>query len=149
MSIYFSPSTGSFYDDAIHGAPKIEIAPTEEEAAAGRKPRLVANPDCKLPPDAKLISDDVYADLMQAQAEGKQIVAKAGRPVALDRVRSAEEIVEANRRTRDRLLRDSDWTQLPDALLDEPEYKAAMAVWRQALRDMDLAAGTFPDQPNR
>ena len=43
------------------------------------------------------------------------------------------------RATRDRLLRDSDWTQVPDAPVDQQ----AWAEYRQALRDVPQQAG-FP-----
>lgn len=39
------------------------------------------------------------------------------------------------RQLRDHLLKESDWTQLPDASLDDSK-KAAYAVYRQALRDL-------------
>ena len=51
----------------------------------------------------------------------------------------AEEV----RKERDRLLADSDWTQVPDAPLDQ----AAWATYRQALRDVPEQAG-FPSDIN-
>jgi hypothetical protein len=146
---FFSPSKIAFYDDAIHGTRKIAQPLTDAQVKAGRKPKMIANPDCKLPADAIEIDDALWEELMAAQATGKQIAVRAGRPVAIDAVRSAEDIIAANMTRRDRLLAASDWTQLADTLLDVPEYKAAMAAWRQALRDMDLAAGIFPDEPQR
>lgn len=50
---------------------------------------------------------------------------------------------EAIRVTRDRLLRETDWTQLPDAPVD----KARWAIYRQELRD--LPAQTEPAWPKR
>jgi len=52
------------------------------------------------------------------------------------------------RATRDRLLKDSDWTQLPDAPVDQ----AAWAEYRQALRDLPQQSGfpadiNWPTQP--
>lgn len=144
---FFSPSNCAFYDDAIHGPRKIEEALTSAQIKARRKPRLVDNPDCKLPDDARPISDADYQAMMDAQAAGQQIVARAGKAIAVDRVRSPEEALAANTARRDRLLRETDWTQLPDTLLDAPAYKAALAEWRQQLRDMDLAIGDFPETP--
>ena len=47
-----------------------------------------------------------------------------------------EEDVLANFRTvRDKLLSETDWTQIPDVSLT-PETKTAWATYRQALRDM-------------
>jgi len=51
----------------------------------------------------------------------------------------AEEV----RKERDRLLADSDWTQVPDAPVDQ----AAWATYRQALRDVPEQAG-FPSDIN-
>lgn len=55
---------------------------------------------------------------------------------------------KAVRDSRDRLLTDSDWTQVADAPVD----KAAWATYRQALRDVPTQAGfphnvTWPNKP--
>ena len=52
------------------------------------------------------------------------------------------------RRKRDSLLKQSDWTQLPDAPVD----KTAWATYRQALRDLPQQSGfpdnvTWPEEP--
>ncbi len=47
------------------------------------------------------------------------------------------------RADRSRLLRDTDWTQMPDAQLSVVQ-RAEMAVYRQALRDLPEQPG-FPD----
>jgi hypothetical protein len=47
------------------------------------------------------------------------------------------------RRSRDALLAASDWTQVPDAPVDQ----VAWATYRQALRDITAQAG-FPEQIN-
>ena len=52
------------------------------------------------------------------------------------------------RRRRDEYLKDSDWTQVPDAPVDQ----AAWAVYRQALRDLpantaDFASIVWPTPP--
>lgn len=59
-----------------------------------------------------------------------------------------EWVVERMRLHRDRLLAESDWTQLPDAPVD----KAAWAAYRQQLRDFPATwtpspTVTFPDKP--
>ena len=56
---------------------------------------------------------------------------------------------EQVRAERDRLLADSDWTQVADA----PADQAAWATYRQALRDIPQQAGfpesvTWPEEPN-
>ena len=55
---------------------------------------------------------------------------------------------EMMRTVRNRLLADSDWTQLPDAQCD----KAAWATYRQALRDFPATwkpaeTANFPEAP--
>jgi hypothetical protein len=60
----------------------------------------------------------------------------------------AEWWAERMRNQRDRLLAESDWTQLPDATVD----REAWATYRQALRDFPASwtAGPeadFPDTP--
>jgi hypothetical protein len=56
------------------------------------------------------------------------------------------------RTSRGEKLKDSDWTQVADALLDAPVDKAAWATYRQALRDVTGQEGfpwtiTWPEQP--
>ena len=55
--------------------------------------------------------------------------------------------IDADQRRQERaqLLRDTDWTQMADASLTAAQ-KAAMAAYRQALRDLPGIAG-FPDVP--
>ena len=58
---------------------------------------------------------------------------------------TAEEV----RAQRDKLLADTDWTQVADAPVDQ----AAWATYRQALRDIPQQAGfpenvTWPEEPN-
>lgn len=62
------------------------------------------------------------------------------------------EIEETVREVRNRLLQQSDWTQLPDSPLTEAK-RAEWATYRQALRDiLQTYAGSlidleFPDPP--
>lgn len=63
--------------------------------------------------------------------------------------RPADEIAAEVRFKRDRLLAESDWTQVADAPVDQ----TAWATYRQALRDIPQQAGfpenvTWPDEPN-
>ena len=55
------------------------------------------------------------------------------------------------RRTRDTLLKMSDWTQAPDSPLSQ-EKRAEWAAYRQSLRDLpettDLASIVWPQEPN-
>lgn len=50
---------------------------------------------------------------------------------------------DATRSTRNALLRDTDWTQIPDSTAD----KAAWGAYRQALRDVPTQSG-FPNDVN-
>ena len=147
---YYSPSTGGFYMDALHGERFIEKPLTERERKAGKRPTLAPNPATLIPTDAVEISDDKYNELMQAQAAGKQIVTAGKRPVAIEPKLDESLRLASNRRRRDSLLTVSDWTQMPDALLDKPELKSAWADYRQQLRDLDLDGEViWPAEPGK
>jgi hypothetical protein len=60
-----------------------------------------------------------------------------------------DRLAAAAREQRDKLLADTDWTQVADAPVDQ----AAWATYRQALRDIPQQAGfpenvTWPEEPN-
>ncbi len=148
MSKFFSPSTASFFDEAVHGAFEIEKPQTQREIKAGKRPVKVPNPACKIPDDAVPISDAEHAQLMREVAKGRQIIARGGKPVAVDQVRSADELLAARRAQRDRLLAASDWTQLGDTLANDPSLKANWADYRQQLRDLDMAGTDWPEAPD-
>lgn len=145
---FFSPSTGGFYSEAIHGARQIAAPQTAREIKAGKRPQMIGNPECTIPADAVPVSEQRFAELMAAQADPesvRQIIAVAGKPMAADRVTDLEERIAARRRQRDRLLAESDWTQLSDA---SPVGGArAWGVYRQALRDLDMAGTDWPVVP--
>lgn len=129
---FFSPSTGGFYSEAIHGARK-----REAPGAKGGKPRLADNPDCTIPADAIEISAAEHEALFAAQAEGKAIVELDGRPQAVEPQPDLETIAASNRLRRNKALAASDWTQLPDSPLSETE-RAEWKAWRQELRELEL-----------
>jgi hypothetical protein len=123
--LYFSPSTGGFYDSRIHAelpADKVEVTAAErDEALNALAPdqRIAAGPDGKPVAAAAPVDDDA----------------------ALRRLRIR----------RDRLLRDSDHSQMPDFPIDAGA-RAAWAVYRQALRDLpasvaDPRAVEWPTPP--
>lgn len=60
----------------------------------------------------------------------------------IDEMRSRPNSPETSRKLRDKLLAESDWTQLPDSTAD----KAAWAVYRQSLRDLP-SQNSFLDGP--
>lgn len=124
----YSPSTNGFYNPDI-------------------------NPD--IPADARPVSSAQYKAALAAQTLGKQIRPGAdGLPVALDPpAPSLEAQLAQLRLRRDRLLRESDFTQIPDAPLSA-DARAAWAAYRQALRDLpeiyadDPASAIWPTLPD-
>lgn len=77
-----------------------------------------------------------YAEIMR-QVDASELV------VEPDPGPSEEQLAAAARSERDRLLKESDWTQVPDAPVDQQ----AWADYRQALRDVPEQAG-FPTDIN-
>lgn len=126
MTIYFSAATGGFYDDAIHDT---------------------------LPDDALEITADQHLQLLAGQSDGMVITADAtGAPVLQPpSAPTLEQRMAQLRAQRDRLLRGSDWTQMPDSPLDAAAGDA-WAVYRQTLRDLpqtiaDPASVEWPFPP--
>ena len=130
MHKFFSPSTGGFFDETIHGR-------------KGRK-------GSRIPKDAVAVTDEEHAELLAQQSEGKSIVAgDGGRPVAVLLDRSVDEALASLRARRDRDLAATDWTQLGDAALSAAKRRL-WAEHRKALRDLPsmveaaVAAGQHP-----
>lgn len=142
---FFSPSTGSWFNEAIHGPRQLADPLTEAQIKAGRKPRYRPNPACAIPADAIAVDESRWMALLTAQGEGKVISIEAGRVVAIDPVPTAEEQLAAIRARRDRLLLATDpMVTVPDYPITE-EQRAELLAWRQALRDFpDLVAPTLP-----
>jgi len=112
----------------------------------------VANPACAIPAEAVEITPERHRELMEAQAAGKEIVAgEDGYPIAVDPLPPPADVLEAlRRRSRNRLLKESDWTQLPDVLETmDPARQAAWRTYRQQLRDLvfDAVPFEFPAKP--
>lgn len=125
MTVFFCPSSASFFDADIYGD--------------------------QLPEDAVEITEDLRQELLEAQSLGKQIVAdKAGQPVAVDRPGpTIEQQCERERFWRDSLLAKTDTmvTRHRDeqdaergTTLTIAEYKE-MQAYRLDLRD-------WPESPN-
>ncbi|MGV3771024.1 MAG: tail fiber assembly protein [Sphingobium phenoxybenzoativorans] len=123
--IYFSATKLAFYDSAIHST---------------------------LPDDARAIEPATHAALLEAQADGMCIAANDnGDPIAVAQSFAADILLEDLRRRRDHLLTASDWTQMPDAPLDDAA-RLAWRTYRQQLRDLpgttlDLTAIEWPVPP--
>ena len=106
-----------------------------------------------IPPEAVELSDEDYAELLDAQRRGKEIHAGSdGRPVARDPVVSAEAAAGRIRRHRDRLLAASDWVVTRATETGAP-VPPAWVAYRQALRDVPEQPGfpldivSWPDMP--
>lgn len=116
--MFYSKSTGGFYDRKIHGD--------------------------NIPVDVVEITTDVHAALMSGQTAGKCIIADAsGNPVLSDpAVPTDEELAAASRTQRDALLTACDWV-----VVKAYEAGAAVpddwTAYRQALRDVPDQSG-FP-----
>ena len=151
MKIYFDtdPATGKirFHHEAILGPRMLPTWDSEAERAAGKRPIMVPNPATLIPLGATEISGARFNELMMAQQSGAAIELRGGKPVAVPRAPSAEELQTARRRRRDQLLAASDWTQLPDSPLSVDD-RSEWAIYRQALRDLDMDAATWPLSPD-
>lgn len=117
-SVYYSPSTGGFYHDVVHGT--------------------------AMPDDAIEIGHDAHRDLIAAQGMGKMIVpGKDGAPVAVERPPlSPEQRAAQTGRFRDAALRDTAWRVAED----EPDREVWIA-YRAAVRAVDLIDPVWPDTP--
>lgn len=110
MKYFYSPETSGFYIDAINSS---------------------------IPADAFEVSAADYTALFEGQSQGKQIVYKS-RKLQLADPEKLERTWDDIRARRDRLLADCDWTQMPDAPLDDA-VKVLWQVYRQKLRDITTA----------
>lgn len=91
------------------------------------------------------VEDEVWANLLDQCSSGKVIKPdENGYPIAVDNVRSDEELITEARVKRDALLAQSDWTQLQDAVLSEEDVQK-WRMYRQALRDVPQQS-EFPQQ---
>lgn len=142
---YFSPSTGGWYNEAIHGPRQIAEPLTEKQIAAKRQPKYRRNPDCAIPADAVAVDHGRWLALLAASGEGKVLAVEAGRVVAVDRELTADEQLAAIRARRDRLLAATDaMVSVPDYPIDD-DQRAELLAWRQALRDFpDAIAPSLP-----
>lgn len=103
-----------------------------------------------IPADAVVVTDDEFAQAMSAPSQGMQVGTIDGRPVVVEAPPlTPDQLAEAARIHRDSLLRESDWTQLPDV---EKETRLRWVPYRQALRDIPQQEGfpagiEWPPQP--
>jgi len=128
MTLYFSPLTGGFYDDAFNTSipeDKVEVTMAERETLLSAQ----------------------RGDPTKAIMAGSD-----GKPILAERILSVDEAMALLRRRRNVLLRRSDKTQFADFPLTEAEREAC-AAYRAALRDLpetyatDPAAAVWPEPP--
>lgn len=93
--MYFSSSTGGFYDEALHGSRTIEHVTADPDTGETLDRWTEPNPQCLIPDDAVEITSEQHAALIEGQSKGKHIVADAnGHPVLQDPpAPTAEQIV--------------------------------------------------------
>lgn len=144
MSKFYSTTTGGFYDTEVHSSLFIcdENVTDDPETGETVDRWCECRPDPAGPiADAVDVTDEDHASLLAGQANGQRIISDdSGHPVLADHEPpTTERLAEIARAERNRLLSASDWTQLPDAPIDQ----AAWTEYRQALRDLPSQAG-FP-----
>jgi len=96
---------------------------------------------------------DMFADTTETDEDGNEVVTTKAEHEAAYQATLDAKAAEANRTTRNKLLDDSDWTQMNDSPLSN-EVKTAWATYRQELRgisDLDawpnLAEDDWPVAP--
>lgn len=83
---------------------------------------------------------DMFADTTETDEDGNEVTTTKAEHEAAYQATLDAKVAETNRKTRNDLLADSDWTQMNDSPLTNEE-KTAWATYRQELRDIsDLAA---------
>ena len=83
---------------------------------------------------------DMFADTTETDEEGVETTTTKAEHEAAYQATLDAKVAETNRKTRNELLTDSDWTQMNDSPLTNEE-KTAWATYRQELRDIsDLDA---------
>ena len=127
MPLFYSASAGGFLDDTIHVG---------------------------IPDDARPVTVETHLELIAAASSGSIIVPDSnGDPIAVPLPPpEAPELLRQMRTKRDRLLSESDFTQMPDSPLTA-SAREKWRVYRQALRDLpeavaDLSAIDWPSAPS-
>lgn len=122
--MFYSKTTGGFYDPEIHGA--------------------------NIPADAVEITCEQHCALLEGQAKGQVIVCnESGHPCLEDHpAPSAEVLLDACKAEAKKRLEDTDFSQLPD-VVDAISNKAAFDAYRAALRVIYFNPVTAPEWPER
>lgn len=119
MTIYYAPSNNGFYDNKLHGPNQI-------------------------PTDAIEISVEQHSMLLYGLNSGGTInLDNNGQLIVIPRSAEDTAVLQAIniRAKRNQILKDSDWTQLPDI---PQAIRDTWAAYRQLLRDLPQQSG-FPN----
>jgi hypothetical protein len=106
----------------------------------------LADPDVQQLGELSLLVCDLPEDITKYKVSGGSLVLKTTEELAAEELPM---VWKRLRKSRDKALAASDWTQVPDAPVDQ----AAWATYRQALRDLpanteDPANPVWPIQPS-
>lgn len=181
--MFYSKSTGGFYLESFHGCRKLTVVkpdwvhptiqvpdpawieadhpdgvpvPMVEIADSNAMPEMVEvdNPDCKIPPDAKEISEDEYRALKNSLDIGKVIEEDStGRLVAVDPAPlTDEELATVVRAQRDSMIAAVAWRYERHAReirmgLKATDSLATLDTYIQELADITSQSG-FPNDIN-
>ena len=105
---------------------------TEYNSETGLISRIVVTDEAFTPKEGFLFIEGAYSD--------DKFIVRDKKPIPLEKQEKGVDHWVLFRLERDRKLSASDWTQLPDAPVDQ----AAWAAYRQELRDITTQSG-FPD----
>lgn len=104
----------------------------------------------KIPDGSIKLSETEYQEAIQKSCEGKIISIAEGKLVYSDPKPTREESENVALLKRNSLLKDSDWTILPDSPFTE-EQREIWKAYRQQLRDItkhkDFPDVSFPEKP--
>lgn len=168
MAAYFSATTGGFYDDNLSAfarlierpdpawtAPLIDVEIVADDGSTSTESRpdpnavapmiMVDNPDCRLPSDAKPITDARHAELMAAQAAGQMLVAgDDGLPVAVDRPGPTTADLWAAHKVKAQALLDASDVTLLRCFENAVAVPTTWSSYRKALRAIVAAPSGDP-----
>lgn len=152
--MFYSKSTGGFYDEGMHGARQVEQVTTDPATGVTLDRWTEANPDCKIPADAVEITAVEHTALLEAQSAGKCIQADAsGKPVVVDPPPPTDaELAATARAKRDSMIAAVAWRYERHARelrlgLTPTDNLAALDIYVQALADVTKQSG-FPSTIN-
>lgn len=157
MSIFYHSDPRAFYDEDYHGPRKMSIPDPDwvplEDSTEPAPLVVIDNPDCMIPADARMISQEWHQVLLNGQSAGKVICEDAeGHPVLADPTPpTPEQLAEQERNWRDGELRTTDGvvTRHRDELEDETsttltaQQYSELQAYRRALRNWP-ESGEFP-----